>query len=249
VGSAQRLSNGNYYFTSGFLGNAPNRFGREIEIRPDGTQVYTVETGRLNQTMYRSFRMRTLYEGIDDALAGNLQKVENVAINDGSVQRSMVNRITVTFGGAAILDPGAIELRRQNGTPVNFQLAVSVTGGKTVAVLTFAGAEFIGGSLADGNYQLRIRADRIHDRYGRELDGDADGTAGGDGNATFHRLFGDSDGDRDVDLIDAVRFLSTLGRQEGNSHYLWYFDFNGDDRVGLLDTVAFGIRLGTHLNP
>ena len=193
--------------------------------------------------------MRTLYEGIGDALAGASQKVESVVVNDGSAQRSMVNSITITFGGAVVLDPGAIELRRQNGTPVNFQLDVSVVGGKTVAVLTFAGPEFVGGSLADGNYQLRIRADRVHDRFGRELDGNADGAAGGDGSATFHRLFGDSDGDRDVDLLDAARFLSTLGRQEGNAHFLWYFDVNGDDRVGLLDTLAFGIRFGQHLNP
>ena len=104
----------------------------------------------------------------------------------------MVNSITVTFGGAAVLDPGAIELRRQDGSLVDFQLGISVVGGKTVAVLTFAGPEFVGGSLADGNYTLTVRADRVHDRWGRELDGDGDGSAGGDRVDGFSRLFGDS---------------------------------------------------------
>ena len=83
--------------------------------------------------------MRTLYEGIDDALAGAPRKVESVVLNDGSAQRSMVNSLTVTFGGAAVLDPGAIELRRQDGSLVDAQVSISLVGGKTVAVLTFAG--------------------------------------------------------------------------------------------------------------
>ena len=101
-------------------------------------------------------------------------------VNDGAAQRSMVKSVTVNFGGAAVLDPGAVELRRRDGTVVNSQLAVSTAGGRTAAVLTFAAPEFVGGSLADGTYTLTVHADRVHDRWGRELDGDADGSAGGD---------------------------------------------------------------------
>ena len=87
-----------------------------IEVTPDGTKVYVLQ---VDTPEYRSYRVRTLYEGIDDALAGAPQKVESVVVNDGSAQRSMVNSITVTFGGAAVLDPGAIELRRQDGSLVD----------------------------------------------------------------------------------------------------------------------------------
>src|SRR5262249_46376449 len=107
LGSAQRLSNGNYSFTSGSEGPTPTDVARSIEVRPDGTVSYVL---RFAGPEYRSYRVRTLYEGTDDALAGTSQKVESVVINDGSAQRSMVNRVTVTFDGAAILDPGAIEL-------------------------------------------------------------------------------------------------------------------------------------------
>src|SRR5262245_22919874 len=161
LGAAQRLSNGSFSFTSGFQGQPPNQFGQTIEVLPDGTKAYVLEVNRIE---YRSYRMRTLYEGISDALAGAPQKVESVVINDGSAQRSMVNSITVTFDGAAVLDPGAIELRQEDGALVDAQISISLVGGKTVAVLTFAGEEFVGGSLADGNYTLTDLADHVHDR-------------------------------------------------------------------------------------
>lgn len=90
----------------------------------------------------------------------------------------MVNSLTVTFNSAVVLDPGAIELRRQDGSLVDAQVSISLVGGETVAVLTFAGPGFVGGSLADGSYTLTVLADRVHDRWGRELDGDGDGSAG-----------------------------------------------------------------------
>ena len=245
LGSAQRLSNGNYSFMSGSQGQPPNDIGQSIEVSPDGTPSYVLQFA---SPEYRSFRLRTLYEGIDDALAGEPLAVESVVVNDGSAQRSMVNRITVTFGGAAVLDPGAIELRRQDGTPVDFHLDASVVGGRTVAVLTFTGAEFIGGSLADGDYTVTVRADRVHDRWGRELDGDGDGSAGGDRTAGFFRLFGDSDGDGDVDRHDLRQFLRTFGRRRGEPRYLAYMDFNGDGRVGVIDLLAFTQRLGMRRN-
>jgi hypothetical protein len=66
LGSAQRLSNGDYFFDSGFQGTAPNQIGQSIEVRPDGTKVYVMQ---VKGTEYRSFRIRTLYEGISDQLA------------------------------------------------------------------------------------------------------------------------------------------------------------------------------------
>jgi arylsulfate sulfotransferase len=242
LGAAERLSNGDYSFTLGTNGPEPPRPpAHTIEVSPDGTKVYDL---RANTPEYRSFRVRTLYEGVDDVLAGAPRQVESVVLNDGSAQRSMVNSITVTFDGAAILDPGAIELRRQDGTPVRFRLDVSVVGGKTVAVLTFAGPEFVGGSLADGNYTLTVLSDRVHDRWGRELDGDGDGSAGGDRADGFHRLFGDSDGDGDVDRADRDRFRSAFGTTAADAGYLWYFDFDGDGNVDGRDNGQFNRRFG-----
>jgi hypothetical protein len=69
-GAAQRLSNGDYSFTSGAQGKAPNLFGQTIEVRPDGSTAYVLQ---LNNPEYRSFRIQTLYEGVSDQLAGGQQ--------------------------------------------------------------------------------------------------------------------------------------------------------------------------------
>src|SRR4029077_9582984 len=229
LGAAERLSNGNYSFTLGTDGPEPVKPpAHTVEVIADGTNVYDLT---VNKPEYRAYRMRTLYEGVDDALAGKPRTVESIVLNDGSAQRSMVNSITVTFSGAAILDPGAIELRRQDGSLVNAQLSISLLDGKTMAVLTFAGTEFVGGSLADGSYTLTVRADRVHDRWGRELDGDGDSSAGGDRVDGFFRLFGDSDGDGSVDQHDRGRFRSAFKASAGDADYLWYFDFDGDGDV------------------
>jgi arylsulfatase A-like enzyme len=179
---------------------------------------------------------------------GNPPTIESVVINDGSNQRSMVKSLTITFDREVTFDPGAFGLLSADGITVSMNVAASVVGGQTVAVLTFSGSDIIGGSLADGNYMLTIRGDHIRDMVGREVDGDGDGNGGGDRTNGFHRLFGDSDGDRDVDLTDLGRFLSTLGRQTGDLGYLSYFDVNADNRIGVIDVVAFARRLGTHLN-
>jgi hypothetical protein len=212
-------------------------------VAPDGTRLFDLQ---VNKTEYRSYRVRTLYEGAGDALAGNPRTVESVVLNDGSAQRSMVSSLTVTFSGAAILDPGAIELRRTDGSLADAQFSISLLGGKTVAVLTFVGPEFVGGSLADGSYSLTVLADRVHDRWGRELDGDGDGLSGGDRVDAFFRLFGDSDGDGDVDQLDRNRFRSAFLKRAGEAGYLWYFDFDGDGDVDDPDNGQFNRRFGRY---
>src|SRR5262249_18586658 len=230
--------NGNYSFTSGAIG-VPPFIGQSIEVLPDGSKAYVLQA---NRGMYRGYRTRTLYERIDDAFAGAPRSVESVVLNDGAAQRSMVNRVTVTFNGAAIPDPGAIELRRQDGSLVDSQIAISLAGGKTVAVLTFAGSDFIGGSLADGQYTLTVFADHVHDRWGRELDGDSDGSAGGDRVNGFFRLFGDTNGDGGVDHADLDVMLSSFRKTEGDVGFLWFLDYDGDGRVQGLDMAQVNHR-------
>jgi hypothetical protein len=171
-------------------------------------------------------------------------RVANVAVNDGSAQRSMVNSLTVTFDSAVTVDPGAFELSGPDGIPVGLNVVTSVVNGQTVAVLTFTDPGLLGGSLPDGGYTLTVRGDRVHDRWGRELDGDADGSAGGNTVASFHRQFGDSDGDGDVDGTDRDAFRSAFKTNAGDPSYLWYFDFDGDGDVDGRDNGQFNRRFG-----
>ncbi len=67
-GEAERLSNGDYSFTSGRRARAPNLFGQTIEVRPDGSKAYVLQ---VNKPEYRSFRISSLYEGVSDQPAGS----------------------------------------------------------------------------------------------------------------------------------------------------------------------------------
>jgi len=127
----------------------------------------------------------------------------------------MVNSLTITFDRVVTFDPGAFGLHRNDGSAVGLNVAASVANGRTIAVLTFGGSGIIGGSLADGNCTLTIRGEHIRDEVGRELDGDRDGNGGGDRVDAFFRLFGDSDGDSDVDWLDRDLFRSAFEKSVG----------------------------------
>ena len=58
LGSAQRLANGNYAFTSGFLGERSNPSCESIEVLPNGQKNFVLHS---TGAMYRSFRIRDLY--------------------------------------------------------------------------------------------------------------------------------------------------------------------------------------------
>ena len=179
---------------------------------------------------------------------GNPPTIESVVVNDGSAQRSMVNSLTVTFDRVVTFDPGAFGLQRQDGSEVGLNVAASVVDGRTVAVLTFTGSDIIGGSLADGNYTLTIRGDHIRDEVGRELDGDRDGNGGGDRVDAFFRLFGDSDGDRDVDLLRPGTLPQHVRPPAGRPALPVVLRLQRRRRVGLIDLLAFARRFGTNLN-
>jgi probable HAF family extracellular repeat protein len=167
--------------------------------------------------------------------------VESVQINDGSDQRSMVNSLTVTFRAIVTMDPGAFEVRHQNSDLVTVNFTSCVVDGKTVATITFAGAEIIGNSLADGNYTLTVLADHVHD---------ADGDPMAANNVTsFYRLFGDTQGHRTVNAADVAVLFSTFGKHAGEDGFLSYLDYNGSGVIDDASLYAFIARYGTTLDP
>ena len=181
--------------------------------------------------------------------------VETITINDGDAQRSMVNSLQVTFNKLVDVDAGAFEVvQRGTGLAVDVLFATEDVGGKTIATLTFKGDHTEYGSLVDGNYQLTILADRVHDRLsGLDLDGDGDGISGGDhlfGEEevdAFFRFFGDFDGDRDVDNRDFLKFRNSFRTSELDPAYLWCFDFDNDGDVDNRDFLKFRSRFREEL--
>jgi hypothetical protein len=131
--------------------------------------------------------------------------VNGVRIDDGTAQRSAVRSIAVTFSTLVSFDPGAFELTRQGGGGVVPTVTTAVVNGATVATLTFGGVGTESGSLTDGNWTLRVIASRVHAAANPGTTMIADQTT------TFHRLFGDSDGNRGVDTLDLFRFYTRFG--------------------------------------
>jgi hypothetical protein len=181
--------------------------------------------------------------------------VASVLVNDGSPQRSRVTSLTVTFDGAVLpvsTIAGVFRLQRTDGTDVPFRAVetfVSVAS-YTVAVsvtLTFTGTGLESGSLPDGTYRLTILADTARGANGTPLDADGDGLPGGDLTLQFHRLFGDINGDKTVNLVDLTALRAAFGAISNNANYVAAFDFNGDGAINLTDLTQFRNRFGVIL--
>lgn len=161
--------------------------------------------------------------------------VESIQIDAGTNQRSLVRWVTVTFDQIVNLptDPAtSFQIANAAGVmPFSVDLSAS-TPSKTVARMLFSG------SLSDGNYSLTVVANQIHSQSGQTLDGDANQIAGDDFTYSFHRLFGDADGNRLVSASDFNAFRLAYGEE------LSVFDFDQDGLTTASDFAQFRNRYG-----
>ena len=186
----------------------------------------------------------------------DLGQVGPLAIGDGSAspQHSRITKIDVAFDGLVDIDPGAFEVRKRDpeGGVVATSFVVNTDPqGNSVATLTFSGALTRGldSALVDGNYQLTIAPSKVR-RAGTSvtLDGNNDGLQGGDysygtlATDDFFALYGDSDGDRDVDGQDYGRFGLTFLKSSGDPGFNPAMDSDGDGDVDGQDYGRFGQR-------
>lgn len=183
-------------------------------------------------------------------------------------QRSVVQSFRLAFSSVVNIAEGAIEIRAVEGVSILGAAApslntivplrpleTSVVNGQTVVIVRFAdtsGNQL--SSLNDGKYRLKINGSLVTSSLnGQSLDGDADGIAGGnytyrelDNTSqlvdTFFRLYGDQDGDRDVDSTDLLAFVRSNNKIEGQQGYLWFLDYNGDRIVNSSDLAEFNLR-------
>ena len=171
----------------------------------------------------------TTINDVDQAASADVESVvfynEDAATErnfspDQTGQRSIVRRAEIVISDTlAVSDATAFQLENTDTTTdVTVSLGgVVQTGGKTIVTLEFSGGSVdpVNG-LLDGNYQLQI-------------DGDALGVTGGLRNHNFHRLFGDSDGDRDVDGTDLSNLVG--GLYFGSVQFNSVFDLNDNDSL------------------
>jgi VCBS repeat-containing protein len=224
-----------------------------LTLNADGSFTYTPKAGFLGKDSFQ-------YQANDGALGTTATvtitvdappQVTSVVANDGSAQRSMVTSITVTFSELVTLssDPTtAFQLTGPNGAvTVSASVGLDSTGTKTQVVLTFTGPGIINGSLPDGRYTLTVLSSAITDSSGQHLDGDANGTAGGNDQVQFFRLFGDVNGDGTVSKQELSQFNKAYGTKPGQKGYLWYFDYDGLNGIDSVDKAQITKRVGTKI--
>ena len=188
---------------------------------------------------------------------GNLPvrpKVESVTIDANGPNRSFVTEVRVEFDSLVSVSAesfGILNLNSNQNVEA-IQVATQTVDGKTVAVLTFGVGESViarpgrSNSLADGNYQLTINK-RLVTSSATGVAMASDAYFGDEATDRFFRLFGDSNGDRQVDSKDLSLFARSFNRSVGDPLYDPMLDSDGDGDVDGRDFAAFRSHLGRRL--
>ncbi|MEM9827508.1 MAG: GEVED domain-containing protein [Planctomycetota bacterium] len=185
--------------------------------------------------------------------AGVAPVIEDIIVNGNEVQRSRIDGLEIRFDQEITLDTsdgGPFQIESiDSGETVAWAADESVVDGKSIVTLTFLDGIQVTdfGSLTDGRYRLTVRGDKIS-AGSVLLDGDDDGVAGGDrifdDTDGFFRLYGDTDGNRTVNLFDFADFRSAFGFDEPSELFRPEWDANGDGSINLLDFADFRTNFG-----
>ena len=110
-----------------------------------------------------------------------------------------------------------------------------------IATIAWAAGEF-----PDGRYQLVLKSSDIVSGAGLHLDGNNDGTAGGDFSFDFFQLAGDANRDGTVGFADLVAVAQHYGTALGANRSGG--DVTGDGAVDFADLVVVAQHYGTGLS-
>lgn len=151
-----------------------------------------------------------------------------IIVNDGSASRSVVTNLAVELTTGEIPTPERFTVYQQpygpQLSPTNFHL-LSLGESNT---LRLGFTNLPGNRLPDGNYLVSVvGASGTNAEGSRRIEAHS-----------IHSLFGDRDGDRDVDFFDTFGFRSTW-LSDGGPRFDSQFDADGDGIVGLGDLPAF----------
>ena len=168
-----------------------------------------------------------------------VEPVVSYRVNGGDPNRSMVTNIGFTLSTNWMLPPGGFVLRTlPSGVAVaSSNLVLRSLGGTNEFSVAFTNLP--GGSLPDGSFSAEIVSTPSTNLSGPRVGW----------NTNLHRLFGDYDGDGDVDFHDTFWFRSTWLESTGSSHFDARFDFDGNGRVETNDLVHFSTNYFTVLPP
>jgi predicted outer membrane repeat protein len=168
-----------------------------------------------------------------------------IKVNGGGVQRSVVTSLVVAFNQPidTTLTAASFSLQRTGPSGPTGFVVLDVSKNNVNYTLTFAHDSMLTSigyqrMLIDGRYNATVLTTGI---------AGAGGTLSSDAALSFHRLFGDADGDGDVDAMDYGQFMAAAGGGAGSVAYNATFDSDGDFDVDAADFGAFRKRYGSSI--
>ncbi len=177
--------------------------------------------------------------------------VANIELNIGESQRSAVESITIFFEGDVDLADGAVAVvQRSTQTEETFETVLTSVSrhfidNQTIATIQFAShVRNSDNALVDGNYQLTLTGSFVT-RGGVPMSEDfVFGDEEADG---FYSFYGDSDGNRTINIFDLLVFRQSYNSVSGSPGYEFYLDYGANGSINVFDLLAFRQRYGTSL--
>jgi hypothetical protein len=266
----QYANNGKFVVTQYTItsaNDAPERDPRDWQLlgSNNGGQTWVTLDSRTNQTFSGRF-VKNSYS-VSNSTAYNIYRLNILSVaNPGSANSVQLSEIELiglpplpppTVTGVVRSDVNGRKISFSFDTNVGASLAVedleikNLTTNQTVVATnvsfdtqTNTAVFTLPTNLTDGNYTATLLAAGITDAGGQALDGNNDGTAGGNYVHSFFKLTGDANGDRIVNHLDFnivyANFGATgVGTSQGN--------FNADNVVNFADFQILEAAFGTSL--
>lgn len=218
--------NGGVY--SPWLSNTTQTTGNYTGIAGNRYAFYSVATDNVGNVQPTPTSAQATIQIIG---TGSIPFVERVIIGLDQAQRSKFYHVQVIFNTIVTVDRNSFDLFLANRRFVISGVTTQVKDGHSVVTLQFPTVNLPSLSLPEGQYRLVTKASGVRSRTGVQMLADrAD---------NFFRLYGDVNGDGQVDGTDLGIFNTAYGKKASQAGYLTYLDWNADGRIDSTDRQAF----------
>jgi ELWxxDGT repeat protein len=210
---------------------------------PANTVSYTDTTASAGDAYY--YRVRAVNAAGASAPSNGITTPSATLLSADFLYDGPAQRLVLRFSADVAASLTVADLRLRNLTtgqdvPAS-QMTLVYDAVTRTATVTFAG-----GRLADGRYHLTLASGDVLGANGLALDGDANGTPGGDFGLDFFTLAGDANRDGVVNFSD----LLTLAKNYNQTGVtLAQGDFNGDGVVNFIDLLTLAKAYNKALPP
>ncbi len=163
--------------------------------------------------------------------------ITGIIINNGEIQRSRVRSITVNFNAKLNLDESAFALTLLStpSQPIGkIKVKLSEVESKTIANLTFDGANTNYGSLNEGLWKLTVKADKVNAAGGKMVT---------NSEVITYCLYGDTTGEKAITGKSLAELISTKEASTDMANYLSYLDYNQAGIISTTSMQAFQSRI------